>query len=66
MSIRRRTKAGLEKAKANDKKLDAPRWLTEEQEAAVVEMVASGVSQVRVARSFGVSPATVRRTIKRE
>ena len=28
--------------------------------------VASGVSQRRVARSFGVSPATVRRAVKRE
>ena len=61
VSIRRRTKAGLEKAKADGKKLDAPRQLSEEQEAAVIEMVASGVSQRRVARSFGVSPATVRR-----
>ena len=66
VSIRRRTKAGLEKAKADGKKLGAPRRLSEEQEAAVIEMVASGVSQRRVARSFSVSPATVRRTVKRE
>ena len=66
VSIRRRTKAGLEKAKADGKKLGAPRRLSEEQEAAVIEMVASGVSQRRVARSFGVSPATVRRAVKRE
>ena len=44
MSIRRRTKAGLEKGKADGKKLGAPRRLSEEQEAAVIEMVASGVS----------------------
>ena len=66
VSIRRRTRAGLEKAKADGKKLGAPRRLSEEQEAAVIEMVASGVSQRRVARSFGVSPATVRRAVKRE
>ena len=63
---RTRTKAGLEKAKADGKKLGAPRRLSEEQEAAVIEMVGSGVSQRRVARSFGVSPATVRRAVKRE
>ena len=66
VSIRRRTRAGLEKAKVDGKKLGAPRRLSEEQEAAVIEMVASGVSQRRVARSFGVSPATVRRAVKRE
>ena len=60
VSIRRRTKAGLEKAKADGKKLGAPRRLSGEQEAAVIEMVAGGV------RSFGVSPATVRRAVKRE
>ena len=66
VSIRRRTKAGLEKARADGRKLGAPRRLSEEQEAAVIEMVASGVSQRRVERSFGVSPATVRRAVKRE
>ena len=66
VSIRRRTKAGLEKARAGGKKLGAPRRLSEEQEAAAIEMVASGVSQRRVARSFGVSSATVRRAGKRE
>ena len=66
VSIRRRTKAGLEKAKVDGKKLGAPRRLSEEQEAAAIQMVATGVSQRRVARSFGVSPATVRRAVKRE
>ena len=66
VSIRRRTRAGLEKAKADGRKLGAPRRLSGEQEAAAIEMVASGVSQRRVARSFGVSPATVRRAVKRE
>ena len=66
VSIRRRTKAGLEKAKADGRKLGAPRRLSEEQEAAVIEMVATGVSQRRGARSFGVSPASVRRAVKRE
>ena len=66
VSIRRRTKASLEKAKSDGRKLGAPRRLSEEQEAAVIEMVASGVSQRRVARSFGVSPATVRRAVKRK
>ena len=66
VSIRRRTKAGLEKAKADGKKLGAPRRLSEEQEAAAIQMVASGVSHRRGARSFGVSPATVRRAVKRE
>ena len=66
MSIRRRTKAGLEKAKADGKRLGAPRRLSEEQEAAVIEMVADGISQRLVARSFGVSSATVRRAVKRE
>ena len=66
VSIRRRTKTGLEKARADGKRLGAPRGLPGEQETAVIEMVASGVSQRGVARSFGVSPATVRRTVKRE
>ena len=44
----------------------APRRLSEEQEAVVIEIVASGISQRRVARSFGVPPATVRRAGKRE
>ena len=48
MSIRRRTKAGLEKAKADGKKLGAPRRLSEEQEVAVIGLVASRVSQRRV------------------
>ena len=66
VSILHRTKAVLERAKADGKKLGAPRRLSDEQEAAVIEMVASGVNQRRVARSFGVSPATVRRAVKRE
>ena len=66
VSIRRRTKAGLEKAKADGRRLGAPRRLSEEQEAAAIEMVASGVSQRRVAGSFGVSPATIRRAVSRE
>ena len=45
VSIRRCTKAGLDKAKADGKKLGAPRRLSEEQEAAAIEMLASGVSQ---------------------
>ena len=57
VSIRRRTKAGLEKAKADGRKLGASRRLSGEQEVAVIGMVASRVSQRRVARSFGVSPA---------
>ena len=63
VSIRRRTKAGLERAKADGRKLGAPRRLSEEQEAALMEMVASGVSQRRVARSFGVSPAVQRQLL---
>ena len=66
VSIRRRTKAGLEKTGADGRKLGAPRRLPEEQEAAAIQMVATGVSQRSVARSFGVSPATVRRAVKRE
>ena len=66
VSIRGRTKAGLEKAKADGKKLGVLRRLSEEQEVAAIEMMASGVSQRRVARSFGVSLATVRRAAKRE
>ena len=66
VSIRRYNKAGLEKAKAGGKKLGVPRRLFGEQEGAVIEMVASGVCQRRVARSFGVALATVRRAVKRE
>ena len=58
VSIRRRTKTALEKAKADGRKLGAPRRLSEEQEAEAIEMVASGISQRHVAKSFGVSPAT--------
>ena len=46
VSIRRRTKAGLEKAKADGRKLEAPRRLSEEQEAAVIEMVPAARRQV--------------------
>ena len=66
VSIRRRTRAGLEKGEADGRKLGAPRRLSEEQEAVAIEMVGSGVSQRRGARSFGVSLATVRRAVKRE
>ena len=66
VSIRRRTKAGLDKAKADGERLGAPRRLSEEQEAAAIVMVARGVSQRRVARSFGVSPTTVRCAVKRK
>ena len=52
--------------KADGRKLGGPRQLSEEQEAAVIEMVTIGVSQRRVAKSFGVSPVTVRRAVKRE
>ena len=44
VSIRRRTKAGLEKARADGRKLGASRRLSGEQEAAVIEMVASGAA----------------------
>ena len=53
-------------AKADGRKLGAPRRLSEEQEAAVIELVGSGARQRGVARSFGISPATVRRAVKRE
>ena len=44
VSIRCRTKAGLEKAKVDGKKPSVPRRLSEEQEAAAIEIVASGAS----------------------
>ncbi len=66
VTIRRRTKVGLEKPRADGRELGAPRRLSMEQEAAVIEMVAGGVSQRRVASSFGLSPATVGHTTKRE
>ena len=66
VSLRRCTQEGLEKAKADGKKLGAPRRLSGEQEAAAIEMLVSGVSQMCVARSFGVSSATVRRAVRRE
>ena len=51
VSIQCRTRAGLERANAGGKKLGAPRRLSGEQEAAVIEMVASRVSRRRVARA---------------
>ena len=42
VSIRRRTKAGLEKAMAEGRKLGAPRRLSGEQEVGVIGMVGSG------------------------
>ncbi len=55
VSIRRLTKAGLEKARVDGRKLGVPLRLSEEQEAAAIEMVASGVSQCRVARSWRIT-----------
>ena len=59
VSIRRRTKAGLENARAGGKKLGAPRRLSEEQEAAAIEMVALSVfpemSQVSIRAKLGIS-----------
>ena len=63
-SIRRRTKAGLEKARANGKTLGTPRKMTDLK----VEMARSfrrdGLSFKRIGKALGVSRTTVRRYVE--
>ncbi len=63
-SIRRRTKAGLDKARSNGKTLGTPRKMTDLK----VEMDRSfrrdGLSFKRIGKALGVSRTTVRRYVE--
>ncbi|MDX2201716.1 MAG: hypothetical protein NW223_03130 [Hyphomicrobiaceae bacterium] len=60
-----RTKAGMATARARGATLGAARKLTDEQGKQIVELVRTGVSKARVARQFGISPASVNNYLAR-
>ena len=59
-SISRRTRAGLEKARAQGKRLGRPPALTEEQISAASYLRATGISDRAIARTLRVAASTVR------
>ena len=59
-SISRRTRAGLEKARAQGKKLGRPPALTVEQISAASYLRATGISDRAIARTLGVAASTVK------
>ncbi len=63
LSIQRRTVAGMDRARADGKHVDRPAGLSEAQVAAVVALAAGGTSQRQLARMFGCSASTIRRTL---
>jgi putative DNA-invertase from lambdoid prophage Rac len=56
-----RTQSGLQRAKAEGKKLGRPSVLSEQQKALVREELAAGVSVAAIARKLGISRQTVMR-----
>jgi putative DNA-invertase from lambdoid prophage Rac len=56
-----RTQAGLQRAKAEGKRLGRPPALSEQQKALVREELAAGVSVAAIARKLGISRQTVMR-----
>ena len=59
-SISRRTRAGLEKARAQGKRLGRPPALTEEQISSASYLRATGISDRAIARTLGVAASTVK------
>jgi putative DNA-invertase from lambdoid prophage Rac len=57
-----RTQAGLQRAKAEGKKLGRPRAMTERQEIEALAMRKDGASLATVARHLGVSRSAIQRT----
>ena len=64
-SISRRTRAGLDAARAKGKELGRPRRLTEEQLTAVRQDVADEMPVAAVARKYGVPRSTLRGALNR-
>jgi putative DNA-invertase from lambdoid prophage Rac len=60
-----RTQAGLQRAKAEGKRLGRPPALSEQQKALVREELAAGVSVAAIARKLGISRQTVMRVRER-
>jgi putative DNA-invertase from lambdoid prophage Rac len=56
-----RTQSGLQRAKAEGKKLGRPSVLSEQQKALVREELAAGVSVAAIARKLGISRQTIMR-----
>ena len=65
-SISRRTKAGLNTAKAKGQELGRPRLLTAEQLTAIRQDLANELTVAAVARKYGVARSTLRRALNRE
>jgi len=61
--ISERTRAGLDVARAAGRRIGRPPALTEEQKTSARQLHAQGRSIAAIARVFGVSRATIRRTI---
>ena len=59
-SISRRARAGLEKARAQGKRLGRPPALTEEQTSAAAYLRATGLSDRAIGRALGVAASTVK------
>lgn len=64
-AISRRTRAGLQAARAKGAVLGRPRRLDEEQLAAIDQDFAAGMSVAAVARKYGVARSTVRLALSR-
>ena len=64
-SISRRTRAGLDAARANGKELGRPRRLTDDQLTAIREDLADEMPVATVARKYGVPRSTLRGALDR-
>ena len=62
-AISRRTRAGLEKARANGKQLGRPKRLTDEQLATMRQDHTEGKSLMAISRDYGIPEPTVRRHV---
>lgn len=61
--IRERVMAGLERAKANGKRLGRPR-ITKQTEADILERCAAGMSMNAISRKLGVGSSQVQRVLR--
>ncbi|WP_169302030.1 recombinase family protein [Thermococcus gammatolerans] len=63
--IRKRTIEGLQRAKAQGKRIGRPKALTEEDIPVLVKLYEKGMTQKEIARAMKVSPSTIARTLKK-